>query len=106
MSRQLFMVVPPYGEHELIYCIDELGKPFIHHKYYHIIFAGAGDHIGTPGWLENERIEEISFAQLREAARREKNTAYYDIDESNWRQIVKSQVGPKRKKKNKSTKYS
>ncbi|MBR6322664.1 MAG: hypothetical protein IKR59_07325 [Lachnospiraceae bacterium] len=86
--RRLFVREHPYGEHVSEYYMDA-GYPFVIEKYYEIIFHGPGDHIGTPGRLIDEKMRSISFAELREAAKRANESAYFEIDETNWETVLK-----------------
>ena len=85
----LFEVSDGYGQYERKYCFDTvLGKPYVKEEEYRMMFAGWGDHIGTPGAKISSGSRVISFSELRAAARRAGSARFYEIDETNWRTLL------------------
>ena len=85
----LFAVTDGYGQYRRQYCFDTvLGRPYLKEDEYEMRFAGWGDHIGTPGPKLSSETRVISFSELRAAAKQSGETRYYEIDETNWREIL------------------
>lgn len=99
MARCIFKDEIGYGEIVREYCIDETG-PYVVENRYEMMFHGWGDHIGEPGPLKETQQYAISFSQLRDAARRANASAFLEIDETNWEEVLKAaRPGMKRKTK-------
>lgn len=99
MARCIFKGEFDYGEFEREYYIDA-GGPYVIENRYEMIFHGCGDHTGEPGLLKETRQYAISYSQLREAAKRVKASAFQEIDETNWEEVLKAaKPGMKRKTK-------
>ncbi|MBQ6603084.1 MAG: hypothetical protein IJH99_06770 [Eubacterium sp.] len=89
MKHSLFLIVLPYGEHELEYCIDDAGTPVLVEKFYKIIHHGPSYFLGDePGPLEEETERNITFSELRKAARKKNAELFFDINEENWQELV------------------
>ena len=69
MAGKLFQDDYDYGAVVREYYIDQMGQPYVRESSYEMMFHGPGDHIGTPGPLTGTREYNISFSQLRAAAR-------------------------------------
>ena len=106
MAGKLFQDDYDYGAVVREYYIDQMGQPYVRESSYEMMFHGPGDHIGTPGPLTGTREYNISFSQLRAAARTAGQRAYMEISETNWEAAVKNVSPGKKRKRMRGLKYS